>query len=979
MKIGKGRRARLEVLEPRRYLFGGQQDLSFGELGTARETIEAPIDVSAGGVAVDRDGRVVVAGFTSDQSRFNIYLTRYLPDGGLDLRFGRSGVAVIVPPSVGNAYVREVLIQPSGRIVVVCDTEFGTFLAVGLREDGSIDKGFGSGGNVTVSGRANCATMLADGSIMVGGDVYSESVQRTASYLHVLADGKLDPVYGGGFRTLGLKGGDARHTTSFDRMRTLPDGSVIAAGEFGGDVMLFKITPSGFGTRRFGTDGLTSIDFGSDEDFASGLVALADGSFVVLAENALARVTAGGQLLTAFGENGKALPGLAASTAGASIGFGDLAVAPDGRLLVVGSLGDGQAFVAALNQRGHVGRSYGNHGTVGFDFGADMKRSAGSFAAIAQDGSLIVAGGAESGPGLRFAVAKVRTDGSLDASFGTAGRLTTAFSAPAFVQNTKLALQSDGRIVAMTNYLGVEHGVAFARFNADGSVDRTFGNGGSIKIPVDGGFTLNTDLSIDSKGRIVGLYYIGFITPIPVFRVMRLTSRGQVDSSFGTGGFLDPAFTDAPVAAALAVQGNKVIVAMRGAKLFLRRFDEGGHLDATFGNGGQADVDLQGQFYASMRLAVAPGVAIFIAGQTIGSSVEKDPPKHLITTDLVKLSASGTVDGSFGTGGMARIDLGVNLGIIGASSAVSIALMPDGRIATGGHAGGGAIAMFLPDGTLDPQFGSNGLVHTDFSRGFDEPTSILPIAGGGVLFAGASNNFFGTSHLQVIRLTRTGQADRSYGGAGTGVAASIGDKYSSAGNAVLQSDGSVLIAGSLDLQLVRFLGDDSPAITARIDAGVLKIQGTPKADKIVFRRHLDGFEVLSIPGRFAFHAFSRIEISGAGGDDLIDASSSLVPVVADGGDGNDSILGGAGADSLVGGNGRDSLFGGRGDDTLLGGNGNDYLNGGPGKDHLFGEAGNDQLFAFDLQVDVLDGGAGFDRFKGDADDVLGDVQGPFVV
>ncbi len=328
----------------------------------------------------------MVGGASSDASPSDIHLTRYLPDGALDPQFGKSGVVFLEAPRDGFTYVQGVFIQPSGRVVVVCNTDYDHFLIVGLREDGSLDARFGTGGIVTGSGEVNCATMLPDGSVMIGGFTYTDSRRQTASYLHVLADGTLDPAYSGVVRSLQLRGGDARKTSSFDRMRALPDGSVIAAGEFGGDVMLFKITPSGFGTRRFGTGGLTSIDFGADEDVASGLVALADGSLVVLAKSdgnpILARFTADGRLMTTFGEDGKASPSLAPSMIGAAITLGDLALGSDGRLLVVGSIGDGyprssRTFVAALNQRGHSSRTYGNHGVAMLDFGPDMKRSTG--------------------------------------------------------------------------------------------------------------------------------------------------------------------------------------------------------------------------------------------------------------------------------------------------------------------------------------------------------------------------------------------------------------------------------------------------------------------------------------------------------------------------------------------------------------------------------------------------------------------------
>jgi len=224
------------------------------------------------------------------------------------------------------------------------------------------------------------------GGLWSGGS-YSDASPSDIYLTRYLPDGKLDPQFG--------------------KSGVVPDGSVIAAGQFGGDVMLFKITPSGFGTRKFGTGGLTSIDFGADADVASGLVSLADGSLVVLAQSdgnsILARLTGDGRLMTTFGEDGKALPSLAPSTIEAAITVGDLALGSEGRLLVVGSIGYGyprasRTFVAALNQRGHASRSYGNHGVATFDFGPDMKQSDGSLAAMAKDGSLIVGGEAASTP-----------------------------------------------------------------------------------------------------------------------------------------------------------------------------------------------------------------------------------------------------------------------------------------------------------------------------------------------------------------------------------------------------------------------------------------------------------------------------------------------------------------------------------------------------------------------------------------------------
>ena len=98
-------------------------------------------------------------------------------------------------------------------------------------------------------------------------------------------------------------------------------------------------------------------------------------------------------------------------------------------------------------------------------------------------------------------------------------------------------------------------------------------------------------------------------------------------------------------------------------------------------------------------------------------------------------------------------------------------------------------------------------------------------------------------------------------------------------------------------------------------------------------------------------------------------------LVANGGDGDDVILGSRGRDKLLGGNGSDTLYGGRGNDTVCGGEGDDSIIGGSGNDKLFGNSGNDSLFGGrgrDRLIerygsDVLNGGSGRDYIRSVSD------------
>jgi Ca2+-binding RTX toxin-like protein len=108
---------------------------------------------------------------------------------------------------------------------------------------------------------------------------------------------------------------------------------------------------------------------------------------------------------------------------------------------------------------------------------------------------------------------------------------------------------------------------------------------------------------------------------------------------------------------------------------------------------------------------------------------------------------------------------------------------------------------------------------------------------------------------------------------------------------------------------------------------------------------------------------ANIHANGGKGDDVMIGGNGND--VLKGGDGSDIIAGRGGNDDIDGGRGRDYLFGGAGNDHIKGGRGNDYLDGGAGNDVLEGQRGND----------VLVGGPGWDAlFGGKGNDVL--VGGP---
>lgn len=149
------------------------------------------------------------------------------------------------------------------------------------------------------------------------------------------------------------------------------------------------------------------------------------------------------------------------------------------------------------------------------------------------------------------------------------------------------------------------------------------------------------------------------------------------------------------------------------------------------------------------------------------------------------------------------------------------------------------------------------------------------------------------------------------------------------------------------------------AASARIEEGVLVVEGTINDDKITVEKHGSNYAVVvnnKEIGEFRRSDVNSIRINGYNGDDLIDLSNNTtIYSIVFGGTGNDLIFGSNGSNELHGDEGDDTLFGGNGADLLFGDAGNDFLFGGNGADALFGGAGNDWLFG-ENGADLLDGG-----------------------
>lgn len=342
-----------------------------------------------------------------------------------------------------------------------------------------------------------------------------------------------------------------------------------------------------------------------------------------------------------------------------------------------------------FNTDGSLDSTFGNSGVVTTSFSTGNDE--GWAVAIQPDGRIVVVGSAYAGQSKGstqyvFAVARYNPlDGSLDSTFGSGGKTTVSFgnnSQTADTEARAIAIQPDGRIL-VGGFAG--NSGAVARLNSNGSLDPTFASGGKLTSSIGAGPT-SAGLAIQSDGKIVlGGWTNGGNRTGYDFALARYNSNGSVDTTFGNRGVASVDFSGLEDRIrAVAIDGNNNIVAVGYASaggsgptyrnFAVARFTPSGQLDPGFGNGGKVSTDLFGAWDDCYALAIQADGKILTGG--FGETT--NPMQFYLT--VVRYNSNGALDSTFGTGGV------VTTNIAGAPQnyAYALAFQPDGKIVAGG-------------------------------------------------------------------------------------------------------------------------------------------------------------------------------------------------------------------------------------------------------------------------------------------------------
>lgn len=380
-------------------------------------------------------------------------------------------------------------------------------------------------------------------------------------------------------------------------------------------------TPGGL-DASFGVGGKVLTNFGGTGDMARSVVVQPDGKLVAAGTTnvngatdfALVRYYDNGALDPSFGVDGKVVTDFA----GSYDSVGSLVLQADGKIIAGGwSVVDSIAnfALARYNTDGTLDAGFGAGGKVRTDFGGV---SAQVFAtALQPDGKIVVAGYVNIDGGAQFALARYSPDGTLDAGFGSEGKVTTAFGADqgfSFAQANSLAIQPDGRILAGGLAFVEGFGFALARYNSDGTLDASFGAGGTVTTPF-GSNCRAFSIALQPDGKIVAAG-----TANSDFALARYNSDGTLDGDFGLGGKVITDIARSSGALAVAIQSDGKIVAVGQSfvngnyDFAVARYGTNGSLDPDFAIGGKATTNFADLADQAFSVAIQSDGKIVAAG-----------------------------------------------------------------------------------------------------------------------------------------------------------------------------------------------------------------------------------------------------------------------------------------------------------------------------------------------------------------------------
>ena len=381
----------------------GMLDATFGSNGTLSTAVGAGNDI-AQAVAIQADGKILVAGYAFNGAKNDFAVVRYNPNGTLDTTFNGIGI-VTTAVGASNDEAFGMAVQSDGKIILAGQSFNGvdTDIAfVRYNTDGTLDNSFNGDGRAIVAvgvgtDLVRSVAVQSDGKIVAAGNAFN-GTNSDIAVVRLDGNGLLDAAFDGDGIALTpvAAGNDIGYGVAIQ-----PDGKIVAAGYYfsgtSNDTAVLRYNAAGTLDNTFDGDGIATVAFSPDTDEALSLVLQSDGKIVIAG--------------------------------------------------CIRSGGTPNDFLhARFESDGRLDQLFGTGGSTIVPFGNLIDIALG--VAIQSDGKILAAGFGSNGSNFDFGVTRLKTDGTPDADFDGDGKVQTAIGTNTDSANA-IAVQADGKVVVV--------------------------------------------------------------------------------------------------------------------------------------------------------------------------------------------------------------------------------------------------------------------------------------------------------------------------------------------------------------------------------------------------------------------------------------------------------------------------------------------------------------------------------------------------
>ncbi len=582
-------------LSLQRYEISGVSDISFSNGNTAKIDIGNFSDDKIKAIAIQPDGKIVVAGISKSSNYPESFaLARFNTNGSADSLFLKTITDFSSP---NKKDVSQILLQSDGKILVVGKSGSSVMVARYSGISGNLDSSYNGSGFQTVDLNGVTSVLTSRFDPINNHLQILSQVDDVTSITDLNPDGVLNSTFGiNGVLQLDL-------FPSFQMIfaaNYLMDDHLVLLGQRDAkdpDFSLYMLKTDGLVDEVYANKGIASVAVGAARDNASGALSFKDGKILVYggsfaqddmspyslsSDFSMAKFNSDGTIDVDFGNQGLLTYDV---TNFSHDSLYKVEAFSDNSLIGFGRVGYDSAIMH-FSKEGFVDPSFGANGKIIGDLDEiyDFK--------ILPGDDLLIVGNHSS----KFSLARYHSNGLLDASFGSNGILITDIDANQYYlySNARILADSDNMVIAGSHYNAVTatSDIFALKILSDGSLDTSFADAGFWSLNLDSfSNDILTGATLQSDGKIT---MVGFSNGnVDNIFLIRLALDGSMDKAFGSEGVVNTEVEGS--SQSILIDQDKILVSATVNNSFaLMRFNSDGSFDENFGSSGIAYTDLGG-------------------------------------------------------------------------------------------------------------------------------------------------------------------------------------------------------------------------------------------------------------------------------------------------------------------------------------------------------------------------------------------------